>query len=129
NIEGVLHAEQFAGADVFAQINAAEAALGGNPGTIDASNYTGTQTITSGVLLVNNPGTRIIMPPIVINTPYQIYVPSGTNSVGFDCPTQLSNLTGCRIQYNGNGTAVQVGDASGQISRFSWRNIRLDISL
>ena len=51
SVNGVLNAAQFSGGDPGAQINAAEAALPAAGGTIDATTFVGTQTITTPIVL------------------------------------------------------------------------------
>jgi hypothetical protein len=112
----VLRADQFAGADFGAKIqacvNAVDATYGG---TCDARNFTGALTMGQNLTIATG-NVAVLLPCATITTASQIVVTAGTRNVSLrGCAlrggTQANGSTGgTAFAYTGSGPFLQVGD-------------------
>jgi Periplasmic copper-binding protein (NosD) len=114
----VLRADQFAGADFGARlqacVNAVDATYGG---TCDARNFAGTLGMAAN-LTIATANTAVLLPCATIATSNQIVVAAGTRNVALrGCAlrggSQSSGSAGGTVfAYSGTGAMVQVGDTT-----------------
>ncbi|MFZ0743020.1 MAG: glycosyl hydrolase family 28-related protein, partial [Terracidiphilus sp.] len=109
-------ADQFAGADFGAKLQACLAAVSAvNGGTCDARNFTGNQSMASN-LTISTANTTVMLPCATISTASQVIVTAGTRNVALrGCALRgASNASGSQggtvFQYSGVGAMIQVGD-------------------
>jgi len=116
----VLRADQFAGGDFGAKlqacVNAVSASYGG---TCDARNFTGSQQMSTDVT-ISTANTTVLLPCATIATANQIVVTAGTRNVALrGCALRGGSAAngsqgGTALAYSGAGATIQVGDASYQ---------------
>ena len=112
----VLRADEFAGADFGAKlqacVNAVSASYGG---TCDARNFTGNQTMSASVT-ISTANTTVLLPCATISTANQIVVTAGTRNGSLrGCALRGGSAAsgsqgGTALAYSGAGALIQVGD-------------------
>jgi len=109
-------ADQFAGADFGARLQACLAAVSAvNGGVCDARKFTGNQSMASN-LTISTANTTVMLPCATISTASQVIVTAGTRNVSLrGCALRgASNASGSQggtvFLYSGTGPMVQVGD-------------------
>ncbi len=114
-------ADQFAGADFGAKLQACLAAVNSTyGGTCDARNFSGSVSMGAN-LTISTANTTVMLPCATISTANQIIVTAGTRNVSLrGCALRgASNASGSQggtvILYSGTRAAIQVGD-SGYLS-------------
>ncbi len=112
----VLRADEFAGTDIGARIQACVNALSATyGGTCDARNFTGSLTMASNLTIATG-NVAVLLPCATITTASQIVVTAGTRNVALrGCAlrggSQASGSTGgTALAYTGTGAMVEVGD-------------------
>uniref|UniRef100_E6QPH2 Uncharacterized protein n=1 Tax=mine drainage metagenome TaxID=410659 RepID=E6QPH2_9ZZZZ len=116
HVGGLVEVDQQSGANFGAQLAACVAGLSvANGGICDARNYTGTQTVSSTVMIgVSN--AAIYLPCATIEMSAPMVIPAGVRNVRLHgCAlrgsTEASGTTGGTVlAYTGSGAAVEVGD-------------------
>jgi hypothetical protein len=115
---GALRADQFAGANFGAKLQACVNALNSSyGGTCDARNFTGAQTMSSN-LTISTANATVLLPCATITSAYQIVVPAGVRNVtlkgcGLRGGSSTSGtLGGTVIAYTGSAAAILVGDST-----------------
>ena len=111
-------ADQFAGADFGARLQACLAAVSAvNGGVCDARNFTGNQSMASN-LTISTANTMVMLPCATISTASQVIITAGTRNVAMrGCALRgASNASGSQggtvFLYSGTGPMIQVGDPS-----------------
>jgi len=115
-IGAVYQADQFAGADFGAKLQACLSGLSASfGGTCDARNFTGTLAMGSN-LTISTANATVLLPCATIATVRQVIVPAGTRNVTLrGCALRgASNASGSQggtvFLYSGTAAMVQVGD-------------------
>src|SRR5262245_24842435 len=124
----ILNAQDFAGADMGQQINAAIRALPASGGGVDARGFTGTQAISTDIFDTSpnaKPAAgRLLLPAITINVSASISIPhswvvEGTGLGGFD-RFVTAPVGGTRLLWTGasGGTVVKLVDTFQVVLRY-----------
>ncbi len=135
-VGGAYQADQFAGADFGAKVQACLTALNGNyGGTCDARNFTGNLSMGSNLTIATS-NAIVWLPCATIATANQIVVTAGTRNVSLrGCAlrggSQASGSQGGTVfAYSGTGATVKVGDPTYAVDTpgFHMENVAINIT-
>ncbi len=131
---GARCADTYSGADWGAKVSAAVADLPSGGGIVDARGLTGSQTLSSDLVIANKSITILVGQMTLSMGSNRIVVQPGASQFAFTGysagwgPDQSYTAGGTTLQYTGNGSAFKVGASTATTNFIRLENFQVDAS-